>query len=101
MSSSNTLPDSSALTPFGARLAWRPDLPWPYVLTKGLTASACWPAPIALAVALTLPPIAAGIARGMGGRVSWSNVACGQPQAGAVFRYDAGVRGAPQHAFAG
>ena len=30
--------------------------------------------------------IAAGIARGMGGRVSWSNVACGQPQAGAVFR---------------
>jgi sugar lactone lactonase YvrE len=24
-----------------------------------------------------------------------------QPQAGAVFRYDAGVRGAPQHAFAG
>jgi C4-dicarboxylate-specific signal transduction histidine kinase len=31
-------------------------------------------------------PIAAGIARGMGGRVSWSNVASGQPQAGAVFR---------------
>jgi sugar lactone lactonase YvrE len=23
-----------------------------------------------------------------------------QPEAGAVFRYDAGVRGAPQHAFA-
>ncbi|MBD0274041.1 MAG: hypothetical protein ICV73_19200 [Acetobacteraceae bacterium] len=31
-------------------------------------------------------PIAAGIARGMGGRISWSNVASGQPQAGAVFR---------------
>ena len=31
-------------------------------------------------------PIAAGIARGMGGRVSWSNVASGRPEAGAVFR---------------
>jgi PAS domain S-box-containing protein len=30
-------------------------------------------------------PIAAGIARGMGGRLSWSNVASGRPDAGAVF----------------
>jgi C4-dicarboxylate-specific signal transduction histidine kinase len=31
-------------------------------------------------------PIASGIARGMGGRLSWSNVASGRPDAGAVFR---------------
>jgi C4-dicarboxylate-specific signal transduction histidine kinase len=43
-------------------------------------------------------PIAAGIARGMGGRVCWSNVASGRPEAGAVFRLvfpaaDAAARG--------
>jgi PAS domain S-box-containing protein len=31
-------------------------------------------------------PIAAGIARGMGGRLSWANRAEGKPEAGAVFR---------------
>lgn len=31
-------------------------------------------------------PIAVGIARGLGGRLSWCNVAAGEPEAGAAFR---------------
>ncbi len=52
MSSPTTLTDAGALTPFGACLAWRPDLPWLHVATDGLAALAYWSVPLALAVAL-------------------------------------------------
>lgn len=66
MSSFRSLANILGFTPFGANLARRPDLPWSRV-----------PSDL---------PIAAGIGHGMGGRVSWSSVAPGQPGAGAVFR---------------
>jgi PAS domain S-box-containing protein len=52
MSSTATLTYSLAFDPFGACLAWRPDLPWLHVAADGLTALAFWSVPIAFAVAL-------------------------------------------------
>ena len=52
MSSPTVLTDTSALPPFGACLAWRPELPWLHIASDGLAALAYWSVPFALAVAL-------------------------------------------------
>src|SRR5687767_10073242 len=52
MSSSAALTTSSALTPIGTCVGWRPDFPWLPVAADGLTALAYWSVPIALALAL-------------------------------------------------
>ncbi|CAA9289312.1 MAG: hypothetical protein AVDCRST_MAG08-4496 [uncultured Acetobacteraceae bacterium] len=51
MSSPAALTDTNTLTPVGACLAWRPDLPWLHVASDGLTALAYWSVPLALALA--------------------------------------------------